>query len=110
MSQVSLGRPEFVPGTPPGHPTAKFLYLIFFIGFFSPNLKVWADFSFLNPSAVAAVPNCSVSAFRSSKHLLSAFYKTLPSKNPSKNLVVTEKPYRRLLRTLLRSTYCWRTF
>ena len=29
MSQVSLGRPEFVPGTPPGHPTAKFLYLIF---------------------------------------------------------------------------------
>ena len=26
MSQVSLGRPEFVPGTPPGHPTAKFLY------------------------------------------------------------------------------------
>ena len=29
MSQVSLGRPEFVPGTPPGHPTAKFLYVIF---------------------------------------------------------------------------------
>ena len=26
MSHVSLGRPEFVPGTPPGHPTAKFLY------------------------------------------------------------------------------------
>ena len=38
--------------------------------------------------------------------LLSAFYKTLPSKNPSKNLVFTENPYRRLLRTLLRSTYC----
>ena len=36
------------------------------------------------------------------KHLLSAFYKTLPSKNPSKNLVFTEKnPYKRLLRTLL---------
>ena len=32
---------------------------------------------------------------------LSAFYKTLPSKNPSKNLVFTENPYRRLLRTLL---------
>ena len=31
MSQVSLGRPEFVPGTPPGHPTAKFLYVIFSI-------------------------------------------------------------------------------
>ena len=26
MSQVSLGHPEFVPGTPPRHPTAKFLY------------------------------------------------------------------------------------
>ena len=26
MSQVFLGRPEFVPGTPPGHPTAKFLH------------------------------------------------------------------------------------
>ena len=38
--------------------------------------------------------------------LLSAFHKKLPSKNPSKNLVFTENPYRRLLRTLLRSTYC----
>ena len=38
MSQVSLGRPEFVPGTPPGHPTAKFLYVIFFIGFFFLSL------------------------------------------------------------------------
>ena len=35
MSQVSLGRPEFVPGTPPGHPTAKFLYVIFLYWFFS---------------------------------------------------------------------------
>ena len=34
MSQVSLGRPEFVPGTPPGHPTAKFLYGIFLYRFF----------------------------------------------------------------------------
>ena len=33
MSQVSLGRPEFVPGTPPGHPTAKFLYVIFLYRF-----------------------------------------------------------------------------
>ena len=33
MSQVSLGGPEFVSGTPPGHPTAKFLYVIFFFGF-----------------------------------------------------------------------------
>ena len=38
MSQVSLGRPEFVPGTPPGHPTAKFLYVTFLYRFFSfPN-------------------------------------------------------------------------
>ena len=34
MSQVSLGRPEFVSGTPPGHPTAKFLYVIFLYRFF----------------------------------------------------------------------------
>ena len=33
MSQVSLGRPEFVLGTPPGHPTAKFLYVIFLYRF-----------------------------------------------------------------------------
>ena len=52
-----------------------------------------------------------------SKHLLSAFYKTLPSKNPSENLVFTENhlqapsknPSKKhlllesLLRTLLRS-------
>ena len=31
--------------------------------------------------------------FLPSKHLLSAFYKTLPSKNPSKDLVLTENPY-----------------
>ena len=30
--------------------------------------------------------------FLPSKHLLSAFYKTLPSKNPSKNLLSTETP------------------
>ena len=34
MSQVSLGRPEFVPGMPLGHPTAKFLYVIFLYRFF----------------------------------------------------------------------------
>ena len=42
--------------------------------------------------------------------LLNVFYETLPSKNLSKKLVFTENPYRRLLRTLLRSTYLWRTF
>ena len=42
-------------------------------------------------------------AFLPSKYLLSAFYNIPP---PSKNLVFTKKPYRRLLRTLLRSTYC----
>ena len=55
--------------------------------------------------------------FLPSKHLLSAFYKTLPSKNPSKNLVFTENrlqapsknPSKKhlllenLLRTLLKS-------
>ena len=55
--------------------------------------------------------------FLPSKHRLSAFYKTLPSKNPSKNLVFTENPSQapsknpskkhllleNLLRTLLRS-------
>ena len=30
--------------------------------------------------------------FLPSKHLLSAFYETLPSKNPSKSLVFTENP------------------
>ena len=39
MSQVSMGRPEFVPGTPPGHPTAKFLYVIFLYRFFSLHSK-----------------------------------------------------------------------
>ena len=38
MSQVSLGRPEFVPGTPPGHPTAKFLYVAFLYRFFSLHI------------------------------------------------------------------------
>ena len=45
-----------------------------------------------------------------SNHLQSVFYETLPSKNPSKNHIFTESPYRCLLRTLLRSTYFWRTF
>ena len=58
-----------------------------------------------------------------SKHLLSASYKTLPSKNPSKNLVFTENPYKvpsknpskkhmlleSLLRTLLRVACCCMT-
>ena len=43
--------------------------------------------------------------FLPSEHLPSAFYETFPSKNPSKNLVFTDNPYRRLLRTLLRSTH-----
>ena len=36
----------------------------------------------------------------------SPVFKTIPSKNPSKNLVFTENPYRRLLRALLRRTFC----
>ena len=41
---------------------------------------------------------CVLSTF-----LLSAFYETLPSKNPSKNLGFTRAPYRRLLTTLLKA-------
>ena len=41
MSQVSLGRPEFVPGTSPGHPTAKFLYVIFLYRFFLSLSMYW---------------------------------------------------------------------
>ena len=41
MSQVSLGRPAFVPGTPPGHPTAKFPLCDFSLSvFFSPYLEL----------------------------------------------------------------------
>ena len=39
MSQVCLGRPEFVPGTPPGHLTAKFLCVIFLYRFFSLHIS-----------------------------------------------------------------------
>ena len=44
MSQVSLGRPEFVPGTPPGHPTAKFLYVIFLYRSLSLSLSLSLHF------------------------------------------------------------------
>ena len=45
MSHVSLGRPEFVPGTPPGHPTAKFLYVIFLYRFASLQIHASAQVS-----------------------------------------------------------------
>ena len=35
MSQVSLGRPEFVPGTPPGHPTRQIPLCDFSLSVFS---------------------------------------------------------------------------
>ena len=39
MSQVSLGRPEFVPGTPPGHPDRQIPSCDFSLSvFFSPYL------------------------------------------------------------------------
>ena len=39
MSQVSLGRPEFVPGTPPGHPDRQIPLCDFSLSvFFSPQL------------------------------------------------------------------------
>ena len=49
MSQVSLGRPEFVPGTPPGHPDRQiplcdFSLSVFFLSteslFFQINFKL----------------------------------------------------------------------
>ena len=57
-----------------------------------------ADFIFMGARSFLTLGK---DVFLPSKNLLSAFYKTLPSKNPSKNLVFTENPYRRLLRTLL---------
>ena len=49
---------------------------------------------------------CERACFCLLKHLLSAFYTTLPSKDPSKNPCPYRNPYkaRRLLRTLLRRT------
>ena len=61
--------------------------------------------------------------FLPSKHLLIAFYKTLPSQNPSENLVLTENPLQapsknpskkhflleNLVRTLLRVACCCMT-
>ena len=78
---------------------------------FGPLLK--GPFSDLNRVHAKGVVLCE----RTSFCLLSAFYKTLPSKNPSKNLVFTENPLQapsknpskkpllleNLLRTLLRS-------
>ena len=40
MSQVSLGRPEFVPGTPPGHPDRQIPLCEFSLSvFFSPYIR-----------------------------------------------------------------------
>ena len=54
MSQVSLGRPEFVPGTPPGHPTAKFLDVIFLYRFFLSIIKGFGSRKDLRRSLTAA--------------------------------------------------------
>ena len=41
MSQLSLGRPEFVPGTPPGHPDRQIPLCDFSLSvFFSPYSKL----------------------------------------------------------------------
>ena len=41
LSQVSLGRPEFVPGTPPGHPDRQIRLCDFSLSvFFSPYLSL----------------------------------------------------------------------
>ena len=46
MSQVSLGRPEFVPGTPPGHPDRQIPLCDFSLSvFFSPYSKLRRKFA-----------------------------------------------------------------
>ena len=52
-------------------------------------------------SGLKGVVLCERACFRLFKHLLDAFYRTLSSKNPSKNLVSTENPCRCLLRRVL---------
>ena len=39
MSQVSLGRPEFVPGTPPGHPDRQIPLCDFSLSVFFSIIK-----------------------------------------------------------------------
>ena len=39
MSQVSLGRPEFVPGTPPGHPDGQIPSFDFSLSVFSLHIE-----------------------------------------------------------------------
>ena len=76
---------------------------------FAPFVVVWL----LSSAACLEVPKSSENAKgvvlcerTCFSCFCSTFYKRLPSKNPSKNLVFTENPYRRLLRTLLSSIYC----
>ena len=52
---MSLGRPEFVPGTPPGHPTAKFLCLIFLYRFFLSIVIFWCGVVFYYLYRYAAI-------------------------------------------------------
>ena len=40
MSQVSLGRPEFVPGTPPGHPDRQIPLCDFSLSVFSLHTEL----------------------------------------------------------------------
>ena len=76
---------------------------------FEPFPYFLGDFFPISPVRPKSIFRRFVFPFRAGgtkrEHLLSDFYNTLPSKNPSKNLVFTENPYRHLLRTLLRSTY-----
>ena len=61
------------------------------------ELSAWWDWWSQRVEACISTTVCHVEMAKSvcflpSKHLLSAFYKALPSKNPSKNLVFTEGP------------------
>ena len=111
--------PKFLAGCPQGHPAQNFLFGLNFCSRLSDHgelrLEVlvrdgFPGYRILEGSSVGCTRRGSYSAkgvFLPSKRLLSAFYNSPPlSKNPSKNLVFTEIPYKRLLRTLLRSTFC----
>ena len=62
MSQVSLGRPKFVPGTPPGHPDRQIPLCDFLYRFF-PSIEMpdfWATFGSLWLGAREPFPSRSL--------------------------------------------------
>ena len=89
MSQVCLGRPEFVPGTPPGHPTAKFLYVIFLYRFFSLQICGGVALHSWNIGRPQTRPKNLLRLFFLQKFCLfsEAIYKKDPPKMPFKTSI-----------------------